>query len=88
MICIGYGYVNKNGVSVHLRIGCSTPSKIFLFLSYHKFHMTQRGIACHTLATQCRWNPPCGNTPKDQALIWASPRLAQTMQIQMTICLL
>lgn len=87
MIRIGYGYMKKNGVSMRLGIGCSTPSNILLFLSYRKFHKTQRGIACYTLATQCQWNPPCGNTPKDQAQIWASTRLTQIMQIQMTICL-
>ena len=75
--------------SLIMKVGRSKSLKTHLFLSYHKFHITHRGMGCHTLSS-LRWRNLLANTPspKAQLHIWAPPKLAQIMQRQMTTYLL
>ena len=48
-------YKENKVCSLNKKVGRSRPSKTLLFLLYHRFHMTHKGTAGHTMDVLWQW---------------------------------
>lgn len=70
---LSQSYKDSKVCSLITKVGCSRP------LLYHRFHMTHKGTAGHTLDVHGNENM-FSNTPIAHTQIWATPTSAQIME--------